>query len=556
MNWIHQLKTSQIYIHRMSICKAIVQEGPRKGQRCTFNLQEDEEYCGRHLRNKLYNEGITEGHRWCRFFFRGCNNQLDNMPIKIVSCNSCIEKKRIKKPQCQHSGCTDNAKDGESFCGRHERDKYRLDEQARGVRYCDIARGCFILCEKGLASCNECLAKERERDTERHAKNTELNTTLIENTKYDKRICSKCGGDFEKFTTHHNKESTKCKRCFEAQSKAEKTRATRYRNFKEEKFNNLEYAYKEYINNAIRRGLELLITFDEFSALVTQNCYYCDYKKEGETNGIDRINNDIGYITSNCVSCCETCNYMKAFYHPLFFVNKAKILTNILDKSPEFYKQWNIYYARSINNCYITYKRESEEKRKLPFHLTETEWAQLTRQPCYLCGYSQKEGVGIDRVDNTIREYKVDNCKPCCASCNAMKSDMELIPFLKHLLQIANKWTDTKNLETIPMFSNPYKVNIIIDPTTNAIQEPEKKARSKWNASALYYAILSNTECEFVEFNKEVVTEDEMTILSTEIRSLEKENAVKQLATYINTVRIRRARNHRAASKKASTEVK
>jgi hypothetical protein len=44
----------------MEACKAIVQEGPRKGEQCKFPPGSDL-YCGRHMRNKEYDEGVSKG---------------------------------------------------------------------------------------------------------------------------------------------------------------------------------------------------------------------------------------------------------------------------------------------------------------------------------------------------------------------------------------------------------------------------------------------------------------------------------------------------------------
>ena len=66
-------------------CKAIIQEGIRKGQTCQFPpLQKG--YCGRHERNRIYDEGITEGKIWCRFFFRGCNNTVTKANTGCPTC--------------------------------------------------------------------------------------------------------------------------------------------------------------------------------------------------------------------------------------------------------------------------------------------------------------------------------------------------------------------------------------------------------------------------------------------------------------------------------------
>ena len=47
-------------------------------------------------------------------------------------------------------------------------------------------------------------------------------------------------------------------------------------------------------------------------------------------------------------------------------------------------------------------------------NITQQDWDKLTRQPCYLCGYRDAKGIGLDRVDNTKRSYDIDNIKPCC----------------------------------------------------------------------------------------------------------------------------------------------
>ena len=65
----------------------------------------------------------------------------------------------------------------------------------------------------------------------------------------------------------------------------------------------------------------------------------------------------------------------------------------------------------------------SAKKRNIAFHLTKEEWALLLSQACYICGFDGY--VGIDRVDSK-KDYSIDNCKPCCSSCNHMKWDYSL----------------------------------------------------------------------------------------------------------------------------------
>jgi hypothetical protein len=77
-----------------------------------------------------------------------------------------------------------------------------------------------------------------------------------------------------------------------------------------------------YKNGATRRGYEWGLNNDQFHNLTQQNCHYCGippsniykYSYKDYTyyyNGIDRINNNIGYIPSNCVACCSVCNVAK-----------------------------------------------------------------------------------------------------------------------------------------------------------------------------------------------------------------------------------------------------
>ena len=71
----------------------------------------------------------------------------------------------------------------------------------------------------------------------------------------------------------------------------------------------IETRYKRYVNDAKLRGLEFNLTVEMFKELVSSHCYYC-----GETEGligIDRRDNNIGYLPENCLSCCKVCNYAK-----------------------------------------------------------------------------------------------------------------------------------------------------------------------------------------------------------------------------------------------------
>lgn len=69
------------------------------------------------------------------------------------------------------------------------------------------------------------------------------------------------------------------------------------------------------------KSQEMDISLNYYFYLTQNNCYYCDSKprQRGENypssiyfaNGVDRVDNSIGYTKSNCVTACTNCNLMK-----------------------------------------------------------------------------------------------------------------------------------------------------------------------------------------------------------------------------------------------------
>jgi DNA-directed RNA polymerase subunit M/transcription elongation factor TFIIS len=81
-------------------------------------------------------------------------------------------------------------------------------------------------------------------------------------------------------------------------------------------------AYKDVKRSAKNRDIDFELTLDEFVSIAKNNCNYCNENpttrygiwlewSKFHFNGIDRINNNLGYIKSNCVSCCKYCNTAK-----------------------------------------------------------------------------------------------------------------------------------------------------------------------------------------------------------------------------------------------------
>jgi 5-methylcytosine-specific restriction endonuclease McrA len=79
----------------------------------------------------------------------------------------------------------------------------------------------------------------------------------------------------------------------------------------------------QYKKGAKARNLSYSLSKKRFKELTSSNCSYCNrppmsiyghnsYSKGIYTyNGIDRVNNNVGYTIKNSITCCKDCNYAK-----------------------------------------------------------------------------------------------------------------------------------------------------------------------------------------------------------------------------------------------------
>jgi hypothetical protein len=94
---------------------------------------------------------------------------------------------------------------------------------------------------------------------------------------------------------------------------------------------NLVRAYDQYSRGAAARGYEWGLTTQQFGSIVNSPCIYCGappeerpsrWKKAPITrsSGIDRVDNNQGYVVGNVVPCCTRCNIMKRDHSMMDFV--------------------------------------------------------------------------------------------------------------------------------------------------------------------------------------------------------------------------------------------
>jgi hypothetical protein len=182
---------------------------------------------------------------------------------------------------------------------------------------------------------------------------------------------------------------------------------------------------------AMRRELCYDLT-DEYAANITDDaCFYCGEETTiSRRNGIDRLNNSIGYVIDNCVSCCNTCNMMKRCLDPTTFVDRCG--------------QISMYHGGVGTNCdywadvkgyqYSNYKYIMKNK---DFQLSKEEYENIRCQDCTYCGRSctDTHTNGIDRIDSKIG-YVIDNCTSSCGDCNISKRTLHFDTFVSQCKNI------------------------------------------------------------------------------------------------------------------------
>lgn len=310
----------------------------------------------------------------------------------------------------------------DKYCQKHIRHVFFEREQTEGIRFCDISRGCYVRLEDNQSLCTQCLHKARIHERNQNHKKRQDQTKCLDcRCTLTKEIQAK---------GKHGRALRRCTSCYTKLQQVEQNRPARERNFKSEGFKNKNVVWNHYVKGAKKRKMDFTLIKGQFETLIIQPCFYCRYHKDGEVNGIDRIDNNKGYIIDNVVACCEACNAMKSSQHPQEFIDKLYAIWHYtschVPIKEELVQKWNTTY---LSKTLPTYKRYTKgaTMRNIQWELTEEQFNTLILQPCYLCGLStnDKNHNGIDRTDNT-KGYTLDNSKPCCGHCNLMKG---VIPY-------------------------------------------------------------------------------------------------------------------------------
>lgn len=139
---------------------------------------------------------------------------------------------------------------------------------------------------------------------------------------------------------------------------------------------------------------------------------------------------------------CDCGNVCEVYAKGLVSGNTKSCGCLRIDNNPKRLKEGEA----AFNSLYGTYKIAAR-RRGLEFSLSKKEFKELTSDNCYICGQEpskiskrpQNTGIytynGVDRIDNN-KGYTLENCKPCCTTCNIRKHAASLEELLQWVKRV------------------------------------------------------------------------------------------------------------------------
>ena len=123
--------------------------------------------------------------------------------------------------------------------------------------------------------------------------------------------------------------------------------------------------FRRYKRSAIDRGIKFELSTDIFKKLIHSDCYYCGVKpkqivNEMLYNGIDRLDNNLGYKFDNCLACCKICNRAKSDISESEFSSYLIRICTLLYPQMLSFAEGDIETAKHLRNiqlknagCYV-----------------------------------------------------------------------------------------------------------------------------------------------------------------------------------------------------------
>jgi hypothetical protein len=409
----------------------------RNNNNCRNKSIDETQFCKLHSYMCNYTEEMISNIKLCSgckkmYYFENENKVCENCKNRGIENR---KKRKENRILCKNNDCEYKKSSENDYCKLHQicllEDEAKLENKKLCTNY---IRGCRTKLEEiyTFSKCEECLKNDREIDNQKR-KQVKIMNTLINQINQMVKYCTTCCKEYELNMFEGVKtQTTTCKMCRE-QNKIQDSKRNR------ENRNKLarKRVFVNYTKWAKDRNIEFSISREIFENIIKMKCFYCGVLPDDEFNGIDRVDNNIGYIHNNCVSCCKMCNYLKANYIKDVFLCKIEHILKYNGKI----EKGRLYPELFVNHNTISFYsyKKGALNRRIEFKISKNEFNSITANNCYICAKmpSLLHKNGIDRYDNNIG-YILENCKSCCGDCNWLKNKHNYEELFNKMIMIYN----------------------------------------------------------------------------------------------------------------------
>lgn len=212
---------------------------------------------------------------------------------------------------------------------------------------------------------------------------------------------------------------------------------------------------KGYKRNAVETKAQWHLTDAEAMALMRQPCALCGVKPDleaGRLNGITRLRAIAGsfgmgpYQSNNVATACTVCNSLKGVNTLIGAQEVCRTIATHrgLGAFGAFPERFRNNISRKSRSSYLgdTARKPGGTVASKTHCLSNADFARIVAQPCHYCGKATdppKHYNGLDRLDNSLRVYTMENAVSCCSTCNMAKGKFAEAHFLDHCRIVAQK---------------------------------------------------------------------------------------------------------------------
>jgi len=317
------------------------------------NMRSDEnEYCKLHKLQVFVDMVISKGKRVCTGYLRGCREELDET-YKKKKCPLCLEKDREKEQKLKERKLETLSEEDEhgnklcSTCFSYKKPEEYIGEKSLPVKQCLSCRA-----QNKRADGNRNREHRNQKALENSKRTENRFKQYVKDAREQKKAfeitfehfctltllpCRYCGviqeegyNGLDRIISHLGFTVENTAPCCHMCNKMKhilseevffKTlehiltfsgKLSGGNLFPEVFRNSSSTVYSMVLKRAENKGLPCDILLADYDSIVISPCYLCGKEiSEHHKNGIDRVDNSLGYLLSNVKPCCTHCNYIK-----------------------------------------------------------------------------------------------------------------------------------------------------------------------------------------------------------------------------------------------------